>query len=254
MNLVTDIKPKIKSTNCAAMLVNTLIELGVDSIFGYPGAAVLSIYNELAATNKITHYLVRHEQAAVHAAEGYARVSGKVGVVLVTSGPGFTNTITGIANAYADSTPLVVLAGDVSPSKNDGKVFQNIDIISMVKTCSKKCYKLLGNDDIAAVLKTAFEEANSGVKGPVVISLPRKFLEAKYVKMFSRKNHLELSKQEKNVDYSKLKDMINLAERPLLLIGGGCINASLEVKKLCSKHLMLAYISYNYRFKFFCIF
>ncbi len=98
--------------------------MGVDSIFGYPGAAVLSVYNELSQNQNIRHYLVRHEQAAVHAAEGYARVSGKVGVVLVTSGPGFTNTITGIANAYADSTPLVVLAGDVPSNETNSKVFQ----------------------------------------------------------------------------------------------------------------------------------
>ena len=103
-----------KTVNTASALVQTLIELGVDSVFGYPGASVLSIYNELSKTDKIKHYLVRHEQAAVHAAEGYARVCGRAGVVLVTSGPGFTNTVTGIANAYADSTPLVVLAGAVS--------------------------------------------------------------------------------------------------------------------------------------------
>ena len=114
----------IQSSNRAAALVETLSELGVDSIFGYPGAAVLSVYNELSQNQNIRHYLVRHEQAAVHAAEGYARVSGKVGVVLVTSGPGFTNTITGIANAYADSTPLVVLAGDVPSNETNSKVFQ----------------------------------------------------------------------------------------------------------------------------------
>ena len=105
---------RTQNKTVASALVDTLVELGVDSIFGYPGASVLSIYNELSKTNAVKHYLVRHEQAAVHAAEGYARASGKTGVVLVTSGPGFTNTITGIANAHADSTPLVILAGDVA--------------------------------------------------------------------------------------------------------------------------------------------
>ena len=136
------IEAKPTTTTCAHALVETLCELEVDSIFGYPGAAVLSIYQELSSVKSIRHYLVRHEQAAVHAAEGYARVSGKVGTVLVTSGPGFTNTITGIANAYADSTPLVVLAGDVPSNNNKGKVFQKVDIISMTKTCSKKNYFL----------------------------------------------------------------------------------------------------------------
>ena len=122
-NLVMDninTEVKIANSTCASALVEALQELGVDSIFGYPGAAVVSIYNELSKVQEIKHYLVRHEQAAVHAAEGYARVSGKPGVVLVTSGPGFTNTITGISNAYADSTPLVVLAGDVPLNNNKG--------------------------------------------------------------------------------------------------------------------------------------
>ena len=112
-----------KPVSCANALVQALSEAGVDTVFGYPGASVVSIYNELSFVKNIRHILVRHEQAAVHAAEGYARVSGKTGVVLVTSGPGFTNTVTGIANAYADSTPLVILAGDVPASNNKGKIF-----------------------------------------------------------------------------------------------------------------------------------
>ena len=120
-------KTEILQVTNAKILVKTLIELEVDSIFGYPGASVLSIYNELANYSRdIKHFLVRHEQAAVHAAEGYARISAKPGVVLVTSGPGFTNTVTGIANAYSDSTPLVILAGDVANSDSNEKIFQNI--------------------------------------------------------------------------------------------------------------------------------
>ncbi len=160
----------------ASALVETLKKLGVDSIFGYPGASVLSIYNELFNTQEIKHYLVRHEQAAVHAAEGYARVSGKTGVVLVTSGPGFTNTVTGIANAYADSTPLVVLAGDVTSENKEGKIFQNVDITSIAKSCCKKTYTVSQNDDIAQVITKAFKEAQTGVKGPVVVALPRNIL------------------------------------------------------------------------------
>ena len=167
-------------TTVAAALVKTLLKLDVDSIFGYPGASVLSIYNELSSESKIKHYLVRHEQAAVHAAEGYARVSGKTGVVLVTSGPGFTNTITGIANAYADSTPLVILAGQVTKADKKGKIFQNVDIASIVKTCSKKVFTVTQDDDIEEMLENAFFEANSGIKGPVVVILPRNILESEY--------------------------------------------------------------------------
>ena len=149
-----------KTQNTASALVKTLEELGVESIFGYPGAAVSSIYNELAKSENIKHYLVRHEQAAVHAAEGYARICGKAGVVLVTSGPGFTNTITGIANAYADSTPLVVLAGAVPTTSRNGKIFQNVDIPAMVQSCCKKVFTLKYDDDIVKVIKEAFKVAN----------------------------------------------------------------------------------------------
>ena len=157
-------KTHLKPACNAQMLVNTLVELGVNSIFGYPGASVLSIYNELAKTNAIKHYLVRHEQAAIHAAEGYARSSGKVGVVLVTSGPGFTNTITGIANANADSTPLIILAGDVSSNNKHDKVFQDVNIVEICKSCCKKVYKLTATDDITQVVNDAFHTANSGKK------------------------------------------------------------------------------------------
>jgi len=227
-------KSQIKTVTCAKMLVNTLMELGVDSIFGYPGAAVLSIYNELAQINNIKHYLVRHEQAAVHAAEGYARVSGKPGIVLVTSGPGFTNTITGIANAYADSTPLIVLAGDVPSNNNKGKVFQKVDILSMTKTCSKKSYLLSSKDDIKQVLNEAYEIANSGEKGPVVIALPRNILEAKYVQKFKKDLHKKKIQTISDIEYEKANHLIKKAKKPLILLGGGAVNAVNSVKKFAS--------------------
>ena len=187
--LISDIKtknkivsePKIINKTCAHALVEALQDFGVDTIFGYPGASVISVYNELSFAQNIKHILVRHEQAAVHAAEGYARVSGKTGVVLVTSGPGFTNTITGIANAYADSTPIVILAGDVPLSNNKGKIFQKVDVQSITKNCAKKTYTLTTKDDIKQIIKEAFEVANSGGKGPVVVALPRNILESKYI-------------------------------------------------------------------------
>ncbi len=229
------LRNKTKTKTVAGALVDTLIKFGVDSIFGYPGAAVLSIYNELSYTNKITHYLVRHEQAAIHAAEGYARTSGKVGVVLVTSGPGFTNTVTGIVNAYTDSTPLVVLAGDVPTTSKNGKIFQNVDIVSMTKSCVKKVYSLTKNDDIEQIIEEAFSIANSGVKGPVVIALPRNLLESEYKRRFI--NIIENDTKPK--DYSKaiekLNKLLSESKKPLILVGGGALNASDEITKLVQK-------------------
>ena len=236
-NIFTMIKSicKVKTLSSAAVLVQTLVELEVESVFGYPGAAVLSIYNELSQVKKIKHYLVRHEQAAVHAAEGYARVCGKAGVVLVTSGPGFTNTITGIANAYADSTPLVILAGDVPSTNKSGKIFQNVDIESIVGSCCKKVYTLKYDDDIAQVIKSAFQEATSGVKGPVVVALPRNILEAEYHERKSSEEKQPTTIKDFSKEISTLSDLIKNAQKPLVMLGGGCINASEEVEKFISK-------------------
>ena len=219
----------------ASVLVKTLSSLGVDSIFGYPGASVLSIYNELSKADTIKHYLVRHEQAAVHAAEGYARASGKTGVVLVTSGPGFTNTITGIANAYADSTPLVILAGDVAGADKKGKIFQSVDIQAIAGSCCKKTFKLNPQDDIAQIIQEAFKEASTGVKGPVVVILPRNILEDEY----RNENRAsipaaKISKKDFSVELKEFTNLLNASKRPLILIGGGCIDASAEIEQFVS--------------------
>lgn len=228
-------KPATSIKTCANALVETLSDLGVDTVFGYPGAAVLSIYNELSLTDNIRHILVRHEQAAVHAAEGYARISGKAGVVLVTSGPGFTNTITGIANAYADSTPLVVLAGDVPSNDNKGKVFQKVDIISMTKTCSKKNYLVTSKDDIKQVIKEAFEVANSGEKGPVVVVLPRNILESKYSQKITKDLHKKKLHQINENDITRTLKLISESKSPLLLLGGGAVDSVDLIKDFVSK-------------------
>ena len=235
--MITAIKSKLKinTQTCASKLVDTLVDLGVDSVFGYPGAVILSIYNELSKTDKITHYLVRHEQAALHMAEGYARVNGKAGVVLVTSGPGFTNTITGIANAYADSTPLVVLVGDVSSNNPNAKIFQKVDICSMVKTCTKKCYKLKQGDDIKQVLIEAFNIAGTDKKGPVVLSLSRSFLESEFFNTKKNANKSNVQKTINKQDIEKLYKLINNAKSPLILVGGGSVNASEKVKMFAEK-------------------
>ena len=236
VTMAVQIQNKTQTKIVAGALVDTLISLGVDSIFGYPGAAVLSVYNELSNTNEITHYLVRHEQAAIHAAEGYARTSGKVGVVLVTSGPGFTNTITGIVNAYTDSTPLVILAGDVPTTTKTGKIFQHVDIKSMTESCAKKVYQLSEKDDIKQVLEEAFYLANSGVKGPVVIALPRNILESQY-----KSKHINIIENDTKIkNYSKaiekLQKLLLEAKKPLVLIGGGAINSSKEITEFVKKY------------------
>ena len=145
----------VKYKTGSKLVVEALEEFGITKIFGYPGACILSLYNELADRQKIFHCLCRHEQACVHAAEGYARISGEVGVVLVTSGPGATNTVTGIADAYADCTPLLVLAG--APNETEGKIFQNVDFVSMIKTSVKKVFNPSLSDNLYEVVFEADE-------------------------------------------------------------------------------------------------
>ena len=240
--LISDIKNKAEQRagknsvkTCADALAEILTELGTDIVFGYPGASVISIYNSLSVLKTIKHILVRHEQAAVHSAEGYARVSGKTGVVLVTSGPGFTNTITGIADAYADSTPLVILAGDVPASNNKGKIFQKVDIQSMTKTCAKKTFVLSARDDIKQVIKEAFEVANSEGKGPVVVALPRNILESKYSAKITKEIHKKKKLPIKDSDLDKVIKLMFNSKSPLMLLGGGASCASANIKKLVAK-------------------
>lgn len=225
----------ILNKTCASALVDVLSELGTDNVFGYPGASVISIYDALSRAGNIRHVLARHEQAAVHAAEGYARVSGKTGVVLVTSGPGFTNTVTGIANAYADSTPLVILAGDVPLTNNKGKIFQKVDIQSMTKSCAKKTYLLTAKDDIKQVIKEAFDVANSGGKGPVVVALPRNILESKYSAKITKEIHKKKKLPIKDSDLDKVIKLMFNAKSPLILLGGGAVGGASNIKKLVSR-------------------
>src|SRR5260221_1330061 len=158
----------------AEILIEALVHEGVDSIFGYPGGAVLHIYDELwRARDRITHYLVRNEQGAVHMAEGYARASGRVGVVLVTSGPGATNAVTGIANAYMDSTPIVVITGQVPLPLIGTDAFQEVDTVGITRPCVKHNYLVRDVRDLAAVVHEAFHLARTGRPGPVVIDIPK---------------------------------------------------------------------------------
>src|SRR3954462_12568164 len=158
----------------AQILVDGLVNEGVEAVFGYPGGAVLHIYDEFwRARDRITHYLVRHEQGAVHMAEGYARSSGRVGVALVTSGPGATNAVTGIANAYMDSTPIVVITGQVPLPLIGTDAFQEVDTVGITRPCVKHNYLVRDVRDLAAVVHEAFHLARTGRPGPVVIDIPK---------------------------------------------------------------------------------
>jgi acetolactate synthase I/II/III large subunit len=213
----------------AEILIDALVHEGVDSIFGYPGGAVLHIYDELwRARDRITHYLVRHEQGAVHMAEGYARSSGKVGVALVTSGPGATNAITGIANAYMDSTPIVVITGQVPLHLIGTDAFQEVDTVGITRPCVKHNYLVRDVNDMAAIVHEAFYLARSGRPGPVVIDIPKDVSAAQ--SYFSRLEKIRFPLTAKTVAPDELAvrraaAAILKARRPVLYVGGGIVNS-----------------------------
>jgi acetolactate synthase I/II/III large subunit len=213
----------------AEMLVEALVYEGVDAIFGYPGGAVLHIYDELwRARDRVTHYLVRHEQGAVHMAEGYARATGRVGTVLVTSGPGATNAVTGIANAYMDSTPLVVITGQVPKHLIGTDAFQEVDTVGITRPCVKHNYLVREARDLPAIVREAFHLARSGRPGPVVIDIPKDVSAAR--SNYSRLDHVSFpfSTEPEPVNAALAQRAIDLilnASRPVLYVGGGIANS-----------------------------
>jgi acetolactate synthase-1/2/3 large subunit len=213
----------------AEILIEALLHEGVESVFGYPGGAVLHIYDELwRYRDRITHYLVRHEQGAVHMAEGYARASGKVGVALVTSGPGATNAVTGIANAYMDSTPHVVITGQVPLALIGTDAFQEVDTVGITRPCVKHNYLVRDVRDLAGVVHEAFYLARSGRPGPVVIDIPKDVSAARC--SYSRLDHIAFPCREERVKpdtraISRAAEAIMRAERPVLYVGGGIVNS-----------------------------
>ena len=213
----------------AQMLVEALVHEGVEAIFGYPGGAVLHIYDELwRARERITHYLVRHEQGAVHMAEGYARATGRTGVVLVTSGPGATNAVTGIANAYLDSTPIVVITGQVPKHLIGTDAFQEVDTVGITRPCVKHNYLVREAKDLPAIVREAFHLARSGRPGPVVIDIPKDVSGASA--NYSRLDHVSFpfSAAAPPVNAREVQQAIELilsAKRPVLYVGGGITNS-----------------------------
>ena len=224
--------------NGAEILTNSLIEEGVEYIFGFPGGAVLHIYDALNAQDKMTHVLVRHEQGAAHAADGYARASGKPGVVLVTSGPGITNAVTGIATAYMDSIPMVIISGQVPSPLIGNDAFQEVDAVGITRSCVKHNFLIKDITQIAVTLKKAFHIATTGRPGPVLVDIPKDItiglsenqVYPNTIDLRSYKPHNDIDKEQIN----KAVESIISSTKPIVYSGGGSVigNASSELRKL----------------------
>ena len=229
----------MKKITGAKIVIESLIQENVKVIFGYPGGAVLPIYDELFKQKKIRHILVRHEQAAVHAAEGYARSTGKVGVVLVTSGPGATNTVTGLTDAMMDSVPVVCLSGQVPTHMIGNDAFQEADIVGITRPCTKHNYLVKDVTKLAGAIHSAFFIAKNGRPGPVLVDIP------KDIQTF--KTRYEGKKLTKKISYYKptfepLKDEVDKVveflsncKKPIFYIGGGVINSGIKASKELSE-------------------
>jgi acetolactate synthase I/II/III large subunit len=212
----------------AEMVIRALQDQGVEHIFGYPGGAVLPIYDALFHQEKVRHILVRHEQGAVHAAEGYARSSGKPGVVLVTSGPGATNAITGLADAMMDSIPLVCITGQVPTHLIGSDAFQECDTVGITRHCTKHNYLVKSIEDLPRVLHEAFYVAQNGRPGPVVVDLPKdiQFKTGSYARPLS--NQHKTYRPTVKGDMEHIRAAIELmanAKRPVFYTGGGVVNS-----------------------------
>ena len=219
----------------AKMVVQALKDQGVDVVFGYPGGAVLPIYDEIFQQNDIKHVLVRHEQGAVHAAEGYARSTGKPGVCLVTSGPGATNAVTGLTDALLDSIPIVVLTGQVPTFMIGSDAFQEADTVGITRSCTKHNWLVKNTDKLSGTLHEAFHVATSGRPGPVLIDIPKdvQFADGEY----TPPQKVEVSHYQPKVkgdmaEIEMLVDALEKAERPIFYTGGGVINSGPAASQL----------------------
>jgi acetolactate synthase-1/2/3 large subunit len=222
------------------MVIEALIAEGVDTVFGYPGGAIMNVYDEIYKQNDFKHILTRHEQAAVHAAEGYSKASGKVGVAMITSGPGFTNAVTGLADAYMDSVPLVVISGQVPMSLIGTDAFQEIDAVGISRSCTKHNYLVTSAKDLPRILKEAFHIASTGRPGPVHVDIPKDVTAEIAEFDYSMEVDIETYKPHTKGNPRQIKkalDAIAKSKRPLFYLGGGIINANAayEVRELVKK-------------------
>ena len=221
----------------AEILLKALVDQGVEVIFGYPGGAVLPIYDELFKQNRLRHILVRHEQAAVHAAEGYARSTGKVGCVLVTSGPGATNTITGLADALCDSVPLVCFTGQVPTQLIGNDAFQEADITGITRPCTKHNYLVKDVNTLARIVHEAFHVARSGRPGPVLVDLPKDVVQNRGIYEEPSKVKSKYKPQVKG-DIKAIEQAVEIiakAKRPVFYVGGGVINSGAAACQLLTQ-------------------
>ncbi|MFN6999596.1 acetolactate synthase 3 large subunit [Elioraea tepidiphila] len=234
--------PATEMLSGAEILLRALKDQGVDTVFGYPGGAVLPIYDALFQQNAIRHILVRHEQGAVHAAEGYARSTGKVGVVLVTSGPGATNAVTGLVDALMDSIPVVCLTGQVPTHLIGNDAFQEADTTGITRPATKHNYLVKNVDDVGRVIHEAFYVARSGRPGPVVVDLPKDILINKgvYAGMPTapHKSYRPVLDPDPAAIATAIR-MLKSAKRPIIYAGGGVINAGPEASRLLTEFVHL---------------
>jgi len=233
------IRPRKNQTLTGAeALIQALIDLDVDVIFGYPGGAVLPIYDTLGKQKKIRHILARHEQGAVHAAEGYARSTGKPGVVLVTSGPGVTNCVTGVTDAMLDSIPLVVLCGQVATHLIGTDAFQECDTVGITRHCSKHNYLIKDSDSLARTIHEAFYIATSGRPGPVVVDIPKDIqidpVDYTPVKKIAHKTYVP-PRRAKTESLKEAIALMRKAKQPVIYTGGGVINSGVAASQLLQK-------------------
>lgn len=224
----------------ARILLECLKKEGVDLIFGYPGGTVINIYDEIFSFKGIRHILPRHEQAGVHAADGYARATGRVGVALATSGPGATNTVTGIATAYMDSVPMVIITGQVPTPLIGNDAFQEVDIIGITRPCTKHSFLVRDVTELAGIMKKAFYIARSGRPGPVLVDLPKDVQIAQTT--FSYPDSVEIRGYKPTVEghprqVERAVDMLLAAKKPVIYVGGGVVsgNASEVLTDLAQK-------------------
>ena len=229
----------------AEIVLKALADQGVEHVFGYPGGAVLPIYDEIFQQDKVKHILVRHEQGATHMAEGYARSTGKCGVVLVTSGPGATNTVTGLTDALMDSIPMVCITGQVPTHLIGMDAFQECDTVGITRPCTKHNYLVKDVNDLARILHEAFYVATHGRPGPVVIDIPKdvQFAKGKYVgpKNIEHKTYRPKVKPDQSAIRAAV-ELIATAKRPLLYTGGGVINSGTTASKLLREFVAMTNI------------
>jgi acetolactate synthase-1/2/3 large subunit len=219
----------------AEIVVKALRDQGVEVVFGYPGGAVLPIYDEIFKQNDIRHILVRHEQGATHAAEGYARSTGKPGVVLVTSGPGATNAVTGMTDALMDSIPIVVLTGQVPTFMIGNDAFQEADTIGITRPCTKHNWLVKDTDHLADTIHRAFHVATTGRPGPVLVDVPKdvQFASGKYIPPSEARTHTYAPRTEGHPEaILAAVELLEQAERPVIYSGGGVINSGPEASRL----------------------